>query len=214
MAHLEVKPKSGTPWWVWLLLLIIAVILLLFFLKGCGDKNSAVAGADSSGAAQADTTGKQPLAVTGPDWKSVDFNSPKTQDAGVTDKDIAVSGNDKYTIYTLGENIMFPTDQNTVYGNADSKLKQIADAINKRFPGADIGVFGNTDSTGSTGHNKVLGAQRASAVRSWLIANGGIDSSKISVHSFGENEPIASNADAAGRKQNRNVEIVAFQSAK
>ncbi|RFZ84276.1 OmpA family protein [Mucilaginibacter terrenus] len=210
MAHLEVKPKSSSPWWLWLLITLIALALVFFLVKGCGSKNS-TNGSDST-ATSTDTTSSsaQPVAATEPDWNSVDFNSPKTSDPDITDSDIAVSGNDKYTIYSLGENILFGTDKNQLEGSAESKLKQIATSINKRFKGATIGVYGNTDSTGDAGHNKQLGADRANAVKDWLLKSGGIDAGKVSVHSLGETKPVASNATASGREQNRNVEIVAF----
>jgi len=209
MAHLEVKPKSGTPWWLWLLIAIIAIAILLFLLKGCGGKKTA-ATTDSTTTTTDSSSAKPAVAVTTPDFSNVDFNSPKSSDPNVTDKDIAVSGNDKYTIYTLGENILFATDQSTVQQSAGAKLKQVIASLNKRFKGATIGIFGNTDSTGTAGHNKQLGAQRAAAVKTWLVSNGSLDSTKVSVHSLGESKPVATNATASGRQQNRNVEIVAF----
>ena len=209
MAHLEVKPKSRTPWWVWLLLVVIALAILFFLFKGSGN-NKEVVTTDSTTTTTETTDGKQAVAATEADWNSVDFNSPKSEDADVTDKDIQVSGNDKYTIYTLGENILFATDNNAVQGSAEAKLKQIVASLNKRYKGATIGVFGNTDSTGPADHNKELGAERAAAIKAWLTKNGGIDDGNISIHSYGEKEPVASNATATGRQQNRNVQIVAF----
>jgi len=214
MAHLEVKPKSSRPWWLWLLIALIAIAILFFALKGCGNKGSGTTGADSTATPVTDTTGKQAIAATQPDWNSVDFNSPATTDPDVTDKDITVSGNDQYTIYTLGENILFATDQNALQGSAEDKLKQISASISKRFKGAIIGVYGNTDSTGNAGHNKQLGADRANAVKDWLIKTGGIDAGNVSVHSLGESKPVATNATADGREQNRNVQIVAFPAGK
>ena len=210
MAQLDVQPKKSNPWWLWLLIALIAIAILFFFLKGCNNKSGQTAGADST-ATKTDTAAAKPaVAATEPDWNNVDFNSPKSVDPDVTDKDIAVSGNNKYTIYTLGENILFATDQNSLQGNADAKLKQITASINKRFKGAPIGVYGNTDSTGTTGHNKQLGAERAAAVKMWLVKSGGMDSTKVTIHSFGALKPVATNATATGRQQNRNVEIVAF----
>jgi outer membrane protein OmpA-like peptidoglycan-associated protein len=215
MAHLEVKPKKSNLWWLWLLLALIVLALILFFAKGCNNKGAATFDKDTTAAATADTSaGTQAVAATAPDWSSVDFNSPTSADPDITDKDIAVSGNDKYTIYTLGENILFPTDQNALQSSAESKLKQITASLNKRFKGATIGVFGSTDSTGTAGHNKQLGADRANAVKDWIVKNGGVDQSKVSVHSLGESKPIASNATASGRQQNRNVSIVAFPESK
>jgi outer membrane protein OmpA-like peptidoglycan-associated protein len=56
----------------------------------------------------------------------------------------------------------------------------------------------------------MLGAERAAAVKDWLVKTGGLDSTLVSIHSLGESKPVASNATAGGRQQNRNVSIVAF----
>ncbi|MCC8424677.1 OmpA family protein [Mucilaginibacter sp. UR6-11] len=201
MAQLDVQPKKSAPWWIWLLLAIFAILVLLLLLKGCNGKTTQVV-TDS-------TSSKETIAVTQPDWNNVDFNAPATTDPDVTDKDIAVTGTDKYTIYTLGENILFGSDKNTLQGSAGAKLKQIAASLNKRFNGAPIAIYGNTDSTGTGQHNADLGGWRAVAVKNWLVANG-LDSTKVSLHTFGESKPVASNATASGRQQNRNVQIVAF----
>jgi outer membrane protein OmpA-like peptidoglycan-associated protein len=210
MAHLEVKPKSGTPWWVWLLLALVVLGILYFLFRGNGNDSTAVAATDST-STTTDTSMNtaNAVATTEPDWSTVNFNSPKSSDPDITDADVTVSGNDQYTIYTLGENILFATDQNAIQASADAKLNQVISSLNKRFKGATIGVFGSTDSTGTSGHNKQLGAERAQAVKQWLIKSG-IDEGKVSIHSLGEKEPVASNATASGREQNRNVQIVAF----
>ncbi|MEO3407586.1 OmpA family protein [Mucilaginibacter sp. CAU 1740] len=203
MAELDVQPKRSSPWWLWLLIAIIAVVILIFLFRGCNSKTTTVSTAYSTSTTKA-------VAVTKPDWDAVDFNGARTKDEDVTDTSIAVSGNDRYTIYTLGENILFATDQNTLNSDAGDKLKQIVSSLNKRFKGANIGVYGSTDSTGTAGHNKALGAERAAAVKNWLVTTGGLDSTLVSIHSLGENKPVASNATAAGRQENRNVSIVAF----
>jgi len=191
MADLDVQPKRSGPWWLWLLITLIALVILIFFFKGCHSKTKAV------GATQTD-------------WNGVDFNSAKTSDADVTDTTISISGNPHYTIYTLGENILFATGQNSLQAAAGDKLKQVVASLNKRFKGASIGVFGSTDSTGTAGHNQMLGAERAAAVKNWLVKDGGLDPALVSVHSLGEAKPVATNATAVGRAQNRNVSIVAF----
>jgi outer membrane protein OmpA-like peptidoglycan-associated protein len=191
MAELDVQPKRSNPWWLWLLLLLVAIIVLFFLLKGCNSKTTAVA-------------------VTQLEWNAVDMNTAKAVDADVTDPGIEVRGNDRYRIYSLGENILFATDQAVLQGEAGDKLKQIVASLNKNFPGASIGVYGSTDSTGTAGLNKALGAERAAAVKDWLTKTGGLDSTKVSIHSLGESKPVATNATESGRQQNRNVTIVAF----
>ena len=209
MAHLEVEPKKSTPW-LWILLGLVVLAVLFFLLKGCGNGTGNKAVADSTGNTTAsDTSSKKVIAATQPDWSKVDFNSPETPDADITDKDVSVRGNEQYTIYTLGEDILFATDQNALQGSAEAKLKLITASLNKRFKGAQIGVYGSTDATGDAAHNKQLGADRANAVKDRLVKNG-IDADKVSVQSLGESKPVATNATATGRQQNRNVSIVAF----
>ena len=162
-----------------------------------------------SSATTMDTTSSTVIAATQPDWSTVDMNAPETHDADITDKDVTVRGNNDYTIYSLGEDILFATDQNALQPTAEAKLKQIASSLNNRFKGAVIGVYGNTDATGDAAHNKQLGADRANVVKDWLIKNG-VEADKISVQSLGEAEPVATNATTTGRQQNRNVSIVAF----
>lgn len=202
MADLDVQPKRSSLWWLWLLLLVIAIVVVVLLAKNRNTKSTTIVTTDS-------TTTKT-VAVTQPDWNSVDMNTAKTADADITDAAIEVRGNEHYTIYTLGENILFDTGQNTLQGDAGAKLKQIAASLNKHFKGASIGVYGSTDSTGTAGQNKTLGAERAAAVKNWLVTTGGLDSTRLSIHSLGESKPVATNATESGRQQNRNVTIVAF----
>jgi len=204
MADLDVQPKRPSPWWLWLIIALIALAVLFFLFKGRHSKTATVVTTDST------TTSTKTIAATQPDWSKVDFNAAKTADADVTDPGIAVSGNDQYRIYTLGENILFATDQAGLQGTAGDKLKQIVASLNKHYKAASIGIYGSTDSTGTAGHNKMLGAERAKAVKDWLVKTGGLDSTMVSVHSLGESKPVATNATATGRQQNRNVSVVAF----
>ncbi|WP_069658519.1 OmpA family protein [Arcticibacter eurypsychrophilus] len=208
MAELNVQPKRSNSSWIWIVLALIALAILFFFFKGCDKENVKVGPGDST--AITSMNDANVLATTEPDWGSVDFNAPKSSYDEVTDQDISVSGNDAYTIYTLGENVLFATDQNALQESATAKLKQITASLDKRFKGAAIGIYGSTDSTGTAGHNKQLGAERAEAVKSWMIKNASIPEDKISVHSLGESRPVSDNASALGRKQNRSVQIVVF----
>lgn len=208
MAELNVQPKRSNSGWIWLLLALLALGILFFLIKGCNNTSVTTGTGDSTVTTHTDNANV--LATTEPDWGSVDFNAPESSYDEVTDKDISVRGNDAYTIYTLGENVLFSTDQNALQESATAKLEQITASLNKRFKGASIGIYGSTDSTGTAGHNKQLGAERAEAVKSWIIKNADIPENKISVHSLGESKPVSDNATASGRKQNRNVQIVAF----
>jgi outer membrane protein OmpA-like peptidoglycan-associated protein len=75
------------------------------------------------------------------------------------------------------------------------------------YPDTLIIVTGHTDNTGSAAYNQSLSERRASAVSAELIANG-VPGRRVVSRGAGLTQPIASNATAAGRAQNRRVEIV------
>lgn len=202
MAELDVQPKTNRPWWIWLILALI-ILALLFLFRSCGNNN----GAQTEAVSDSSTVVE---AVTTPNWGAVDFDAPSASYEEITDSSISVRGNDEYTIYGLGENILFATNENTIQASAENQLKQISSSLEKRFKNASIAVYGNTDATGDANQNKALGEKRAESVKEWLIKNANIESSKISVHSKGQSDPVASNETAKGRHMNRRVEIVAM----
>jgi outer membrane protein OmpA-like peptidoglycan-associated protein len=182
MAELDVQPKTNRPWWIWLLLALI-VVAFLFLFRNCGNEKVA----ENSLAKDSLTVAE---AVTTPNWDIVDFDAPVATYEEITDSSISVRGNDEYTIYGLGENILFATNENSIQPDAEKQLKQISSSLNKRFKNVDIAVYGNTDATGNADQNKALGEKRAEAVKEWLIKNGNIDSSKITIHSKGQSDPV------------------------
>ncbi len=213
MADIDVQPKrKNSSWLTWLIAALILLGLLFFLLRGC-NKTTTVANTTDSTTTIKDTGGAvattTPAGSTTPDWADVDRNAPTAAYGEITDKGITVRGNDNYGIYSLGENILFETDKSTLRKDAEQNLKQVVASINKRFNGGNLRVYGYTDSTGTKGYNKELAQQRAEAVRTWLATNGGIDSTKISINAIGDAAPVATNATAQGRQQNRRVEIVA-----
>ncbi|TDH26814.1 OmpA family protein [Segetibacter sp. 3557_3] len=201
--HVQPKKKSILPW----ILLILGVLALLFFLlRGCNNDNNAAATGDSTVAA---TTTPDNGANATNTWGDVDFNAPEATYPEITDKNISVRGNDRYSIYGLGENILFDEGKATIRKDAEQNLRQITGSINQRYKGSQLRIYGYTDAVGSAGYNKELSEQRARAVSEWLSSNGEITKDNISLEPVGEARPVASNATSEGRQQNRRVEIVA-----
>ena len=88
-------------------------------------------------------------------------------------------------------------------------LDEVADTL-RRYPEMRVQIQGHTDSQGNRDFNIQLSQQRADAVRMYLL-NKGISSSRLSARGFGPDEPVASNETAAGRAQNRRVELVILE---
>jgi outer membrane protein OmpA-like peptidoglycan-associated protein len=76
----------------------------------------------------------------------------------------------------------------------------------KQYPYLKYEVQGHTDSQGADEYNLLLSAARAASVRGYLIGKGVADSSLIAI-GYGKTRPIASNANAKGRAQNRRVQF-------
>ena len=77
-------------------------------------------------------------------------------------------------------------------------------------PSLKIAVEGHTDDVGGTAMNQALSEKRANAVRDYLVS-AGISGDHITADGKGEESPIATNKTAAGRQQNRRVELVITQ---
>lgn len=73
-------------------------------------------------------------------------------------------------------------------------------------PDLDLIVEGHTDSVGSASYNKSLSLRRANSVKDYLVGQGA-DPARITAVGYGEEQPIADNATAAGRAQNRRTDI-------
>jgi outer membrane protein OmpA-like peptidoglycan-associated protein len=102
--------------------------------------------------------------------------------------------------------VLFDTGKADLEPAARERLAKVA-GILIAYPDIRVEIDGYTDSTGSLEFNQQLSQQRADSVRSYLSGQG-VDSSSITTQGFGPSQPIASNDTAAGRQQNRRVELI------
>jgi outer membrane protein OmpA-like peptidoglycan-associated protein len=102
--------------------------------------------------------------------------------------------------------IVFKPGSAQLDANATITLQQVAQYL-RANPGRKVMIEGFTDSTGSAELNQQLSQQRADAVR-LALANQGVDPARIGIRGMGSSEPLASNADTAGRLLNRRVSIL------
>lgn len=105
----------------------------------------------------------------------------------------------------MPSNITFDTDSAVFKPVFNNILTSVAKVINE-FDKTKVQVAGYTDSTGSAAYNNTLSLQRAQAVANYLKLRD-VSASRLMVYGYGSSNPIASNATAAGREQNRRVEI-------
>ena len=102
--------------------------------------------------------------------------------------------------------VLFDTGKYNLRPAAREKLARISGIV-LSHPGLKLEVEGHTDSVGSEEFNQKLSEQRAAAVLTYLTG-AGLPVASVTSKGFGKTMPVASNDSAAGRQQNRRVELV------
>jgi outer membrane protein OmpA-like peptidoglycan-associated protein len=102
--------------------------------------------------------------------------------------------------------VLFDTGKYTLRPGAREKLARVGGIISGH-PGLRLEVEGHTDSVGGDDYNQRLSEQRAASVRDYLVQQG-LSMNSVTAKGFGKTQPVSSNETAAGRQQNRRVELV------
>ena len=106
---------------------------------------------------------------------------------------------------TFAADAFFDFDKATLKPEGKAKLDDLASKLGSLNLEVIIAV-GHTDSVGSDAYNQKLSVRRAEAVKSYLVGKG-VDEKRVYTEGKGEKQPVATNSTAAGRAQNRRVEI-------
>jgi len=102
--------------------------------------------------------------------------------------------------------VLFETAKSGLRPLARERLAKIAGIVVAN-PDLQLIAEGHTDSVGTDAYNQQLSEERAESVRNYLVQQG-VPASSATSRGFGKTQPVASNQTAAGRQQNRRVELV------
>ena len=108
-------------------------------------------------------------------------------------------------VLNMPSNITFDTDRAEVKPQFYKTLNSVTEVF-QEYDQTLIDVIGHTDSDGADEYNYDLSRRRAAAVAQYM-ASQQLNPNRFSVEGHGERDPIASNATASGKSQNRRVEI-------
>ncbi len=103
------------------------------------------------------------------------------------------------------EGVTFRSGRSELTETSFIVLDQVAASLIAN-PTVQIEIVGHTDNTGSRRGNQIISGRRAESVRTYLISKG-ISGSRLVGRGVGPDEPVATNDSAAGRAQNRRVEL-------
>jgi outer membrane protein OmpA-like peptidoglycan-associated protein len=118
---------------------------------------------------------------------------------------VSVTRNGDNIILNMPSNITFATDESDIKPRFYETLNSVAIVL-KEFDRTMVDVNGHTDSDGADDYNEELSQRRANSVAQYLISQR-LNGQRFEVRGLGESQPIASNASANGKAQNRRVEI-------
>lgn len=113
---------------------------------------------------------------------------------------------------TFDSGILYATNSAELQSGAKTEIAQLAETL-KKYPDTNILIEGHTDNTGTQQINQPLSERRAQSVANYL-ASMGVDRSRMTTQGYADSQPVADNSTAAGRQQNRRVEIAIFANDK
>jgi len=161
----------------------IAAVALVALIAACSDPASE--GPDPSASAGADSAATDPAAGTG----------------GIGDIDSV-----EYFEAVVGDRVFFATDQFALDAEAQDILSRQAEWL-RRNGATTVRIEGHADERGTREYNLALGARRANAARSYLIAQG-VDAGQIRSVSYGKERPVALCSEERCWSQNRRAVTV------
>jgi outer membrane protein OmpA-like peptidoglycan-associated protein len=106
---------------------------------------------------------------------------------------------------TFDSGILFATGKSTLSSASKTALTNFANSL-KSTPETDVTIYGHTDNTGSDAINQQLSNSRAQAVADYIVSNG-VAANRLTTKGMSSSQPVADNSTAAGRTQNRRVEV-------
>lgn len=199
------------------------VLSIAMFVSGCatvgdGDKTwkGAAIGTASGAALGAGIGATQGSAGKGAMWGAIagaaigtttgvvlDAQEEKLRKAGIRARR---DQHGNLLISLSGETLKFDTGKSTLKPAGMAQLNDIA-RIMREYPENRIAIAGHTDSVGDENYNLSLSQARADSVKTYLLQQGVPPGCIVASRGFGETQPIADNRIAAGRAQNRRVEL-------
>lgn len=215
MIHLQIPARSP----IRARSLVVALSSAALLLGGCADMNlsktqrdaaigagvGAVAGAvigDTKGAVIGGALG----AAGGYVWSKHMADKKAAMERATQGTGVGVTQTqDNQLKLQIPSDVSFDTGRADIKANLRPILDQFASGLSSQ-PNTEIRIIGHTDNVGSDALNDPLSLQRAQSTRDYLAARG-VSPSRVSIDGRGEREPIATNASADGRAQNRRVEI-------
>lgn len=203
--HVEEKK---TNWLAWLAL-AAGLIALLFALSRCNRKEVVNTTGDNVVVTNTTTTTTDNSAAMAGNTSAANAGAATGTTAGVSGIGPFLKGTEAAPRTFAFERLNFATDSSVIPAAQMDEVNAIA-ADMKQYPNVKVKVVGYADASGAPSHNKNLSADRAAAVKAALV-KAGVAADRIESGAGGASNPVATNATAGGRAENRRTEVIITQ---
>lgn len=149
---------------------------------------------------------KKPKTVVIPPTETTDQGGTTGDQGGTTEDTDRDKGGSEPSGPLALEDIFFDYDQSTLRDEALETLNQDASVL-LGAGSARVVLEGHCDERGTTEYNLALGDRRANAARDYLV-HYGVEASRLSTVSFGEERPFDPGHDESAWSSNRRVHFV------
>ena len=109
--------------------------------------------------------------------------------------------------YCVTLDILFDIEKAEIRPEYNNEVAKVGDFM-KKYPTTTAVIEGYTDEVGGDDFNMQLSQKRAESVVNALVANFGIDRSRLSAKGYGKTKPIADNSTDEGRQKNRRIDAI------
>ncbi len=140
----------------------------------------------------------------------VEKKEAELEKARIELEELKAKSTDRGMVLTLGD-VLFQTNSANMSAGAAKTIEQLGNFMNQ-YPTRKVVIEGHTDNVGSAEYNMTLSKRRADSVKKALVERG-IAENRITTKGYGQTAPLASNKTAAGRQQNRRVEVIILEDA-
>ncbi len=195
---IHVGPENKSSNWLPWLLLALGVLALLYFLLGRNREKEVVTTTTTTEATSTPAPAAAPTMGT--------VASTVTADRSIGTLGTFFSGTDAAPATFVFDTLKFDTDKSDIKDVDTATLDQVAQVL-KGHTSAHARILGFADSMGDPSHNDQLGVARANAVKAALVKLG-VGAGQLETGSGGASNPVADNATAGGRAENRRTEFL------
>lgn len=114
-------------------------------------------------------------------------------------------------LFEFDDAVFFEFDSARIRPESESRLREAAALINGDLSLKRVEVAGHTCDIGTPAYNQGLSERRARAVHDFLLNEGQVEASRLSMKGYGQHYPKVPNSSAENRKLNRRVQLLAAE---